>query len=268
MNMFTILTLVLLFLFGAGLGSFMSVIIYRLHAKERGILKGRSHCPDCRTPLQAKDLLPLLSYLTLRGKCRYCSTKISFMYPLLEISMGILLVMLFFKFPFLDQNFAFDYNFLFLYGLYTLYFFILVFTFYYDLRYLTISDEILLPAILIGLLATLSPLTLTLIDAFIGAVIPLLFFGLQIGLSKGEWIGGGDLRVGAFMGVILGWKLVLVALALSYFIGGFASILIVIKEGKFAGVKVPFAPFLVTGTLVTIFYGESILQWYLQSLGF
>lgn len=261
--------LLVLFILGAACGSFISVFVYRLHSCKKGILSGRSACPDCKEELKPLDLIPILSYLTLRGKCRYCSKSISYMYPVLELVTGGLFAMLFLKFPFVDSALEFTFPLLGMYLLYGFYIFILLFTFFFDLRYLKVADEILLPAILIGFIATLAtPVTPHFFDALIGVGIALAFFGLQILISRGTWIGLGDLRVGAFMGVILGWKMTIAALFLSYLIGSLVSIIIIIKKRKFIGVKVPFAPFLVTGTLITIFFGETLLKWYLRGLGF
>lgn len=262
-----ILYLAVLFVLGAAVGSFISVLVYRLHHREKGIFKGRSMCIECKTPLKAKDLIPLLSYLTLRGRCRYCSKEISYMYPLIELSAGLIYALLFIKFPFADAYLNFDGLTLLQYALYGFYAFILIFTFFFDLHYHHVSDEILLPAILIGLVAVLVPGSPHIINALIGMAIPIAFFGAQFILSRGSWLGAGDLRVGAFMGVILGWKLVVIALVLSYIIGSIASIFVAIKKHKFYGVQIPFAPFLVTGTFLAIFFGNEILRWYLGTLG-
>lgn len=255
-----------LFILGTILGSFTSMLVYRLHAKEHPVFKGRSICPQCKTRLSAKDLIPLVSYLLLRGKCRHCKQGISYMYPLIELLNGSLLVLLFLKFPFVDNMLIFDVNMLIFYILYAFYTLILLFTFFFDLHYKHVADEILLPGILIGLLATFHPKSPHFVDALIGLAIPVLFFSLQYLLSKGTWIGAGDIRVGAFMGVILGFKLVIVALVISYLIGSIISIFIALKLHKFTGVKIPFAPFLVAGTFLTIFFGDRILNWYLSTL--
>lgn len=265
----TIIILVALFIIGAAVGSFTSVVIYRIHSGKKGIFTGRSHCPQCETKLQPLDLVPIVSYLSLRGQCRYCSKSISYMYPLLELVTGGLFALLFLKFPFLNSALQFSGVELGMYALYAAYIFVLVFTFFFDLHYLRVSDEILLPAVLIGLIATIAtPLTPHIFDALLGGAIAAGFFGLQYLISKGTWIGLGDLRIGAFMGVILGWQQTLVALFLSYLIGSIVSIFIAARKKKFVGVKIPFAPLLVTGTLITVFFGEDILRWYLGGLGF
>lgn len=265
----TPLFLLVLFCLGAAVGSFISVLLYRLHSKQKGILTGRSKCRDCEKPLSPLDLIPIASYLMLRGKCRYCNKEISYMYPVLEMVTGGLFALLFLKFPFLNNALQFSGQELGLYLLYGFYAFVLIFTFFYDLHYLEISDEILLPAILVALIATLGfPVTPHITDALIGGLIGTAFFGFQYLISKGTWVGLGDLRMGAFMGVILGWKLVLVALFVSYMLGSVVAIFVAAKKKKFKGVKIPFAPILATGTFVTIFFGESLMSWYLRGLGF
>ncbi|PIQ78307.1 hypothetical protein COV82_01255 [Candidatus Peregrinibacteria bacterium CG11_big_fil_rev_8_21_14_0_20_46_8] len=262
------LILVTIFFFGAAIGSFTSVVIYRLHRKIKGIIRGRSKCTDCSTTLKTIDLIPVLSFIAQRGKCRYCNKDISYMYPLLELITGLLFVALYLKFPFIEPTtLFFSVTNFFLFLLYGIYVFVLIFTFFYDLKYMEIADEILLPAILLGLIATLGhPYTPQIIDALIGGAIGAAFFAIQFGLSKGKWVGLGDVRIGAFMGVILGWQMVLVALFVSYIIGTLASFFIILNKKKLFGVKVPLAPFLVTGTLVTIFYGDVLLGWYLGVL--
>lgn len=266
--MITYVVFIALFILGTAVGSFTSVVMYRLHNNEKGIIRGRSKCTTCNTKLKPLDLVPILSYLGLRGKCRYCNKEISYMYPLLELVTGGLFTLLFFQFPFVDETLHFSGVPGALYALYAIYLFVLVFTFFFDLHYMKVADEVLLPAILLGLIATLAtPLTPHIWDALLGAAIPVAFFALQILVSKGKWIGLGDLRIGAFMGVILGWKLVLVALFLAYLLGSVAGILLALKKGKLRGVKMPFAPLLVTGTFVAMFFGNDILGWYLRGIG-
>lgn len=260
----TFLYFLSLFILGAAVGSFTSVLIYRLHSGKKGIFRGRSHCPECETQLRPIDLVPIASYLSLRGQCRYCSKEISWMYPLLEIVSGGIFALVFVKFPFIDAQLNFDTAAIGLYLLHAFYAFVLIFTFFYDLHYYKVADEILLPAILIGLIATIAfPLTPHFFDAIIGAGLALAFFGFQYLASRGKWIGLGDLRVGAFMGVILGWKMFLVALFVAYILGSVVSIIVAATKKKFFGVKIPFAPLLVTGTFAALFFGQELLDWYL-----
>ncbi|MBP9718355.1 prepilin peptidase [Candidatus Gracilibacteria bacterium] len=248
-------------------GSFISVAIDRLHTKEKGMVTGRSRCEACKKTLHAKDLVPLLSFLVLRGKCRHCSARISYMYPILELITGALFALMYVKFPFLTESLVFSESMMGLFVLHAFYTIVLVFTFFYDLRYMEVADEVLVPGIIIALIATIgAPLTPSLIDALLGMAIPVGFFLLQILVSKGRWIGGGDLRVGAFMGAILGWQLVIVALFASYMVGSIISIGIALKKKTLTGIQVPFAPFLVAGTYIAMFFGNDLIKWYLGSL--
>lgn len=190
------------------------------------------------------------------------------MYPLLELCSGAIFALLFWKFPFLNEALQFSERELALYALHGFYAFILIVTFFFDLEYMEVADEILLPAIVIGLIATIAaPATPNIISALIGTAIGAAFFGLQILVSRGTWVGTGDLRVGAFMGVILGWKLLLIALFVSYIIGSVVAVFVLVRKKKFLGVKIPFAPILATGTFITIFYGEELLALYLNGIG-
>lgn len=257
-----------LFILGAAVGSFTSVVIYRMHKGEKGIFRGRSKCTNCETQLNPLDLVPIASYLVLRGKCRYCSKAISYMYPTLEVVSGAIFALLFWKFPFVDGAMNFSSPFVGMYALYAFYAFVLIFTFFYDLHYLEVSDEIMLPAILVAFIVTLAaPLTPNFVDALLGALVGAAFFGIQYLVSKGTWIGLGDLRIGAFMGAIFGLKLVIVALFVSYILGSVVALIISVRKRKLVGVKIPFAPILVTGTFITIFFGTNILTWYIKLLG-
>lgn len=256
-----------IFLIGLALGSFTSAAVYRLHTKEHKFIKGRSICPQCKMQLKVKDLIPLVSYFMLRGRCRYCQKEISYMYPTLELLFGGLLVAFFVKFPFFNEFLQFDgWNFL-SFIIFAIYTFILLFTFFFDLHYLHVADEILLPGIFIGLLTSFLPGFPNLIDLLVGLLIGAGFFTIQYTLSRGKWVGAGDIRVGGFIGVILGWKLTILGLILSYIIGSVTSLILAIRRHQFRGIKIPFAPFLVTGTLLTIFFGQNILEWYMKFLG-
>jgi leader peptidase (prepilin peptidase) / N-methyltransferase len=263
----TILYLAVLFIIGAAVGSFISVLVYRLHHGKSGIVKGRSKCPKCDANIPAKDLIPLLSYIALRGKCRDCNKDISFLYPLIELVTGGLFVVLFLKFTFVDENLVFDGGTSLLYAFHAVIAFILSFTFFFDLKYKHVADEMLIPGILLALLATLIPGQPNILDALLGLSIPVALFGVQYILSRGAWIGAGDLRVGALMGILLGWQLVIVALIFSYVAGSIISIFVALRTKKIRGVQVPFAPFLVTGTYLALFFGEGVIQWYLVLLG-
>lgn len=228
------------------------------------MLSGRSHCPQCKTTLGFWDLIPVFSWLFLQGKCRYCQKKISVQYPLVELAMGCTWLLVGLLRPVnLYSNATEWLSFLFLLILFSGLLIITV----YDLKYLEIPDEISVPLIVILLLALPFEFTPTWSDALIGAAIPLVFFWLQIAVSNGRWIGGGDLRLGAIMGLTLGWQKTLVALFISYLTGATIGLLMIAFGKKEMGSQIPFGPFLVFGTVISFIWGQEILNWYLRLSG-
>ncbi|OGJ49771.1 hypothetical protein A2229_01525 [Candidatus Peregrinibacteria bacterium RIFOXYA2_FULL_33_7] len=254
-------TLILIFsaILGLILGSFANVLIHRIKHQEKGIFTGRSHCPKCKHLLNALDLIPVFSYLFLRGKCHYCRKKISIRYPIVELSTAAVLTSFAYKFLILNYEpliFAF----------YVIFGLALIFTFFYDLFYLEISDLILIPAFLLafGLSFYKNELIPDPKSAIIGALIPVIFFLIQIIISKGKWVGGGDLRIGAFMGAMLGWQKTSVALILSYLIGSVVAIVILSLKKANMKTEIPFGPFLVLSTLICVLWGQEIIDFYIK----
>lgn len=258
----------LIFILGVSLGSFLSVIQHRVREKKRGMFFGRSACPHCSHPLKTGDLMPLVSYLLLRGKCRYCEKKIGFYYFLLELTMGIIAVAVWYRFPFLAQaatnstDFFFDWHNGIQFLLTLVESFCLIGIFFYDLQYLEIPDILLFPLIGIAFLGSVALKQTSVIDLLIAGVIALVFFGGQIVLSKGRWLGEGDLYLGLAMAFMFSWKLFLVSIVLTYFIGAIISLVLLAFKKVHKSSKVPFAPFMVTATFLTFFCGDSILNWY------
>jgi prepilin signal peptidase PulO-like enzyme (type II secretory pathway) len=265
-----ILIYIFTFIFGLCIGSFINALVYRLN-ENLPIGKARSICPKCKKQLRWFDNIPLLSFIFLRGKCHFCHEKISWQYPLVELATGIL----FLAFPIL----LFPNNIL-LFGSFTfcLYYFyclaitaVLVLVFVYDLKYSIIPDVVMLPAIAVALIAeilllvsnfSLANLSTLLFSAIIGGG----WFALQYFLSKGRWCGGGDIRLGILMGLILPWPHILTALALAYVLGALVSLPLLIFKKKKMKSEIPFGIFLVPATLVVIFWGNQIVHWYFNLL--
>lgn len=247
---------ILIFILGTMVGSFVSVLIHRIHENEGGILFGRSKCPKCAYKLRPLDLIPLFSYICTGGKCRSCKKGISLTYPALELVTGFTFLGLW---SFLLGTPALITTF------YFLAFLSLIFTFFYDLKYMKISDRILLPMIILGLVMPFVPgYPLEFMDTLIGLAIPVGFFALQILISNGKWIGGGDLRIGALMGLLLGWQTTLVALFSAYLLGAATGLFLLTRPGFTRKSMLPFGPFLVIGIYIGFFYGSQIIEWYLQ----
>lgn len=266
-----ILVTLAIFYIGAAFGSFISVLVHRTRHRIPGIFLGRSICPHCKHSLVAVDLLPIASYLALWGRCRYCKKRIMPHYLFLEIITGIVFAALYIKFPFvtfgisatfMDIDAMLFWEFL----RYTLTSIMLLAIFFYDLLYQEIPDSFSITGMLFALLGNIALTSPPPLDFVIGAAAGASFFLAQILISRGKWVGTGDVLVGILMGIILGWKLLIVALFLSYIAGTIISFWLIASKMATRKTQIPFAPFLVTGTILTILFGNQIVDWYLNSI--
>ena len=230
-------------------GSFLSMLIPRLHYQMPGIIGGRSKCPKCEHTLGPLELIPLFSYLIQKGRCRKCKAEIDFYYPLIELSSAITFLVL----SLTNQNI---YELLVLMVMFT----ILLFIFFYDLRYKEIHDAVMLPGIVLAFLGSF-----VIGDAqssLLGGAVAFAFFAIQYFATRGKMIGSGDMRIGAFMGLFLGLELTLVALLLSYVIGSIVGVTLMALKLADRKTAVPLGPFLVVGTVLAFFWGEAIIGGY------
>ena len=266
-------------LFGLAVGSFLNCVIYRLERGE-SFFSGRSYCPHCQHVLNWQDLIPVFSFLILKGKCRYCSQKISWQYPLVELATALLFISL------LNLTQVRPvYN---LTQVGPVYFCLLliscflVIIFVYDLRHYIIPDKVVYPAIGIAFLYQLFGtfefrvsnlfrvssfefrIFEPMLNPLFSAILASIFFLLIVLVSKGKWMGVGDIKLAFLMGLILGWSNILVALFLAFSIGAIIGIGLIISGKKTLKSEVPFGPFLVTGTFLAMFWGERIINWYLS----
>lgn len=247
----TWLVFVISFALGTAVGSFCNVVIYRLHTGESP-WRGRSHCPRCGHELSAADLIPILSFAWLRGRCRYCSQEISWQYPLVEVAMGLLNGLMVWQF---GISWA---------GLLAVVLsaFLLV-IFVYDLKHQLILDRVSLPAMIVGLLFSLV-VGRSWLSIGLGAVVGAGFFGLQYLVSRGRWIGGGDIRLGGVLGLALGWPLVVVSMVLAYLGGSVIAVELLLMKRKNWSSVLPFGTFLSLAGAVTMIGGQTLLDWYLR----
>lgn len=235
---------------GLIMGSFLSMLIPRLHNGEKGIITGRSKCPLCKKILGALELIPFFSYLFQGGQCKECKKKIPAWYPAIEVTMAL---------GFLGITYYFDT--LMEMGLWAVLYWIFLYIFFYDLRYKEIHDIVLIPGIILALIFSFfigDPLS-----SLIGAGIAILFFGTQFLVSRGKWLGSGDIFIGAFMGLVLGWELTLVALFVSYILGSVIGVGLLIFNHAKGETAVPLGPFLVLGSVIAFLCGEQMIQFYL-----
>jgi len=249
------------FLFGLATGSFLNSIIYRLKTGESFLFK-RSYCPYCKHKLNWQDLIPIFSFITLKGKCRYCKKLISLQYSLVELVTAILFVLIF-KLTISNQQLTsfsiLNTCFLFLVSCF------LIVIFVYDLKHYIIPDKIIYPAIGITFLYNIfySYFILNTLYSAFGAAI---FFLAIVLISKGRWMGVGDVKLVLFMGLFLGFPSILVALFFAFFLGAIIGIGLILTGKKTLKSEVPFGPFLVTGTFIALFLGNQIINCYLNLL--
>jgi leader peptidase (prepilin peptidase)/N-methyltransferase len=241
--------------FGALIGSFLNVCIVRL-PKEESIVTPGSHCPHCKTPIKFHDNIPLVSYLLLKGRCRYCKESISVQYPLIEGITALSSLFLFIKF---GPSLGFLIYFAFVAAL-------IVIT-VIDLYHQIIPDVISLPGIGVGLLGSLVLPQLTFFDSLIGFLVGggslFLVATLYQWLFKREGMGGGDVKLLAMIGAFLGWKAVILTILLGSLVGSITGIIIMALKGKDFKYAIPFGPFLSLGAVIALFYEAEIINWYL-----
>ena len=257
---------IIIFLFGLIVGSLLNCIIFRLKIGE-SFLKGRSYCPFCKTILKWPDLVPVLSFLILKGKCRYCQKPISWQYPLVEISTAWLFLLIFnFQFPslvsfqFLSGPAIFNTLLLWLIACF------LIIIFVYDLKYFLIPpDKVIYSAVIIVFIYRLFNNWSDwwfFSNSLLAAIIPSAFFFFLVQVSRGSWMGVGDIKLAFLMGLFLGWPQILIALFLAFFIGAVIGTALIILKKKTLKSEVPFAPFLVVATFISLFWGSELLNWY------
>jgi len=257
----------LIFAFGAAIGSFLNVVIYRVPAA-LSLLHPPSHCPTCQHPLRPYDNVPVFGWLWLKGRCRYCRAPISPRYPLIEALTGGLF---FAAFGYFGLTWA-------TVGAWILLSWLICLAFI-DLDTLTLPNVLTQSGLLLGIgvqmLLVFSPDPLTwagaasgVLTAVLGAVLGIWMFeiiGLVGSLVSGNTVmGGGDGKLAAMLGAWLGWQGMLLssflACALGAFIGG-AAIALHITSRK---TPIPFGPFLALGAVITLFWGDRLITWYLQ----
>jgi len=228
------------FVFGLAIGSFINCLVYRLN---HGLspFYGRSFCPECKHQLVWFDNIPLLSFILLGGRCRYCQKKIGLHYPLVELGAGILTLSIF--------TFQFSlYNLLIIYALIAI--------FLSDFLYMTIPDAIVYPAI--GLTFLFRFRVGMMVDVLVAGLGAAAFFLGLVFLTKGRGMGRGDVKLAGLMGFILGYPKIIVALYFAFLTGALVGVILILLNKKSLNTQIPFGPFLVLGTLVSMFWGEII----------
>ena len=251
---------VFIIILGLLIGSFLNVVIFRLHRQE-SFVKGPSKCLFCGHRLYTKDLVPVFSYIFLKGRCRYCQHRFSKQYPLVELDTALTFVLVFYSIvTSLNILYLSTKDILHILNWWVISSFLIV-IFVYDLKYYLILDIVIWPAVVFVFIANIF-LGFSILNLLIGLVIGGGFFYLQYAISKGKWIGGGDILLGILMGIILGWPMILTALFIAYVLGGFVAVILLLFNKKKWSSKIPFGTFLSLATFITMLYGEVLYNWY------
>lgn len=267
---------IILAVFGIALGSFINALVWRVRMqdthkksiKKYSITKGRSMCVHCGHTLSAPDLIPLFSWLLLVGRCRYCKKKISKQYPIVELATMLLFLSSYALWP-ANINTVTQYA---MFITWLLVLVGLVALFVYDLKWMELPNRIIFP--LIGLVivqiifiailnSSIEPLKLGLFGfGAIGGVFYLLF-----AISNGKWIGGGDVKLGFLIGILLADPAKSVGVIFLASLLGTITLVPIILLGRYKShMKLPFGPYLITATVVMMLFGDKIVDYYLNSL--
>jgi leader peptidase (prepilin peptidase)/N-methyltransferase len=248
------------FVFGMVVGSFLNVCICRI-PKNESIVSPPSHCPGCSYQIRWYDNIPLVSYLLLKGKCRGCGAPISLQYPLVELLNGVLTLLLFLRF---GPTLAFA-------ALFLLCSALVVITFI-DIEHQIIPDEISLSGIVVGFVLSFFLKGHSWLNSLLGILLGggglLLIAYTYQRLTGKDGMGGGDIKLLAMMGAFLGWKAVPFIIFASSLVGSLVGVSLMLIQKKNSKLAIPFGPYLAFGAVLYIFYGKSLIQWYLGLGGF
>lgn len=243
----------------------MNVCIHRLPRGE-SIIFPSSHCPNCNKVLGLLDLIPVLGYFLLKGKCRYCGAPISFRYPLVEFTTAILFLGIAFRFPLADVPVEFIF--------YIIFSCLMIIVFFTDLEHQIVPDSISITGIILGLLfnyingffsqkgAGANPFVSALFGMLLGYLLFYLIARVGKAWLKKEAMGEGDLYLAAFLGAYLGWQGVLLAIFLAYLLAGIILLVPLLLGRIKMGAQVPFGPALVAGGFLALFFEKQIVSWY------
>ena len=247
--------IILIFILGLIVGSFSNVCIYRIPRNE-SIIYPASHCPKCRSNISPKDNIPLLSFILLKGRCRNCKSKISIQYPIVELLTGLIYLIIYLIYGLSIQSL-----------IYIILSSALIIIAFIDLNEQIVPDVISLPGIAIGFIISFFVPYILFINSALGVFVGggiILIIGLAgSAIFKKEAMGGGDVKLAAMIGAFLGWRYIIISLFLGFFLGALAGIILILSKIKSREDIVPFGPFIVLGSFITLLWGEKIISWYI-----
>lgn len=247
-------------IFGCLIGSFLNVVILRLPQEGESIVFPASHCPKCMKNISWYDNIPIVSFLVLRGKCRFCAQPISWQYPLVELLMGGLSWALF-------ATFGISVEFL----VYFIFCAALLAIIFIDFHHQIIPDVISLPGIVFGFAASFVLAGITWQDSALGLLFGGgIFYAIAAGyylFAKRAGMGGGDIKLLAMIGALLGWQALPFVIFCSALLGSVIGIGAMIQQGKGGKTVVPYGPFLAVASYLYLFFKPEIMQYYQRIYG-
>ena len=249
--LFSVFNLIL----GAIVGSFLNVVIYRVPRNE-SIVNPPSHCPVCGHPLKWYDMVPIVSYIVLKGRCRYCGAKISIKYPLIEALTGFAFVGVGLRFGWSLQFFE-----------YITFSALLIAVGFTDLFDGVVPDIIVIPGAIVGLVFSALQGKAVLSSSIFGLLFLLGVFALIIVVTRGG-MGQGDATFGAMIGSFIGFKFSVVVLVLAFILGAIIGVILLSVSHKSGKDTMPFGPYLAIAAYIVVLYGYKILLWYTKIFAF
>jgi leader peptidase (prepilin peptidase)/N-methyltransferase len=257
MNSFSVEVIV--FLFGLCIGSFLNVCIYRLPLSKSIPMPSRSVCPDCGAIIRFYDNIPIVSYLLLKRRCRHCGCIIPFRYLLVEILTGFFALLILKQFGLSIESFV-----------YFVFIAVLIVVTFIDLDHRIIPDVITLPGIPVFFCLAFFVPESNWLNSALGILVgggSLLTVAWGYALLTGkEGMGGGDIKLLAMAGALVGWKGVLFTIFVSSAAGALIGIILMLGTRKGLKLAVPFGPFIALGAVVYIFFGPALIGWYFNLL--
>ena len=233
------------------MGSFLNVVIYRIPVGE-SIISPPSHCGNCNNRLRPLDLIPILSWFALKGKCRHCGSKISYRYPFVELLTGGLFL---FTYSTVGMNQKLV--------VYLVLGSMLIINTFIDIDHFILSNKIQLFGVVVFVLLNAFLPFISWGDSFLGAFVGAVPLFTLFLLTRGRGMGLGDVKFMSVIGLYLGWKLSLLTLFLSFILGGIFGILLLATRIKDKTDAIPFGPWIALAAFISMYWGRNIISWYL-----
>jgi leader peptidase (prepilin peptidase)/N-methyltransferase len=239
--------ILLILALGLAIGSFINALVYRL-ANNLSLWQ-RSICPHCKQKLLNRDLIPVLSFILLRGKCRFCKSVIGWQYLLVEVLTPVLFILAYLNYGAIHLELISD----------LLYISLAIFFLVFDFKYLIIPDVVIWPSLIIVLILNYL-VGFYWLGLALGMLLGCGFFYLQHLVSGGKWIGWGDVKLGLLLGAMLGLGDMILTLLVAYIVGGLIAIFLLVAGRKKIGDLLPMGTFLSGAAIIVIIWGSWILS--------